>query len=279
VHGDPVNGTDPTGKFLLGSVGFIGTLATIGTNLHNSVQDVAQGALFLHTVNVGLVPSIAAMQAGMALVAEGSFELGFQLLNFGQFLAKQTLDFIDGVDTAVGVASLGVIGTIGFLKLAKSAPKLADGLLDAVRGFKGQVQKLFPEPNIYNLALGLSQHPEHLRSGLLMRFADNVDDTNVQHYWQIIDELGLPNAAVGKELEQQLLNFMSDSKRIHFNLDGMLDTLDPGKLQDILELGAQGTRVPQNITRWEFRQVWTKHRGKAKFYFEGKPVDLSGLLQ
>ena len=136
-----------------------------------------------------------------------------------------------------------------------------------------------PNSEVYSLALGLSRHPNHTRSGLLMRFADKVDDTNVRHYWQLIDEMGLPNAAVGRQLEGQLLDFMKNSKHIHLNLDGILDTLDSAKLKEILKLGEQGTRVPQNITRWEFLQVWSKFRDKATFYFDGEAVDLTDLLK
>ena len=132
----------------------------------------------------------------------------------------------------------------------------------------------------YSLALGLTRHPAHGAdgSGLLMRFADKVDDTNVRHYWQLIDQRGLPNATVGKQLERQLLGFMTEAKHLHLNLDGMLDTLDADKLKELLKLGEQGTRFSQNITRWEFFQVWSKFRNKATFYFDGKAVDLSNLL-
>lgn len=80
-------------------------------------------------------------------------------------------------------------------------------------------------------------------------------------------------------MEEQLLDFMKNSKHIHLNLDGMIDKIDTTKLKVILKLGEQGTRVPQNITRWEFLQVWSKFRDKATFYFDGKTIDLTELLK
>ena len=89
----------------------------------------------------------------------------------------------------------------------------------------------------------------------------------------------MPNAQVGTELEKQLLGFMKNSKEIHFNLDGMTKTLTPECLKSMIKFGEPGTRFGQNVTRWEFSQVWTHFRGKATFYFEGKPVDISQLLK
>jgi hypothetical protein len=134
-----------------------------------------------------------------------------------------------------------------------------------------------PRGEGFNLALGLSGHPSHGgRRGLLQRFAGKVDGKD---YFQLIDEFGLPNGALGRQLEEQLLDFMKNSKHIHLNLDGMIDKIDTTKLKVILKLVEQGTRVPQNITRWEFLQVWSKFRDKATFYFDGKAIDLTELLK
>ena len=112
-----------------------------------------------------------------------------------------------------------------------------------------------------------------------MRFVNRVPDSDVRHYWQLIDDLGLPNAPIGPKLEGQLVDFMTNSRHLHLNLDGMLDTLDAMKLKELLKLGEQGTLVPQNITRWEFFQVWTKFKHKATFYFNGTAVDLADFLK
>lgn len=96
-------------------------------------------------------------------------------------------------------------------------------------------------------------------------------------YWDLIARRNLEAAIPGPQLEKQLLDFMTEAEHIHFNLDGVLNGLDKISIDKLVTNGNRGTRFFENVTRWEFAQVWTKFRSKTTFYFNGKPVDLSNL--
>lgn len=243
---------------------------------------VNEGADYAVTISELSEGNFEAVIGFLPLVPAGVAKIDNIIIKSADDGAEYVLKQIPGKNSGFHV--LDNAGNVVYDSMARKVPTsgatdAAREMLDVGRKTADDVIGNAPNSEVYSLALGLSRHPNHTRSGLLMRFADKVDDNNVRHYWQLIDEMGLPNAAVGKQLEGQLLDFMKNSKHIHLNLDGMLDTLDAAKLKEILKLGEQGTRVPQNITRWEFLQVWAKFRDKATFYFDGKAVDLTDLLQ
>ena len=42
--------------------------------------------------------------------------------------------------------------------------------------------------------------------------------------------------------------------------------------------GEFGSAIPQNVTNWEFHQVWNTFRDKATFYWKSKVIDLAVIL-
>nr|WP_274622814.1 RHS repeat-associated core domain-containing protein [Myxococcus fulvus] len=119
----------------------------------------------------------------------------------------------------------------------------------------------------YRLALGLGQHPDHLRDGLVQRFAKHVKGKT---YWDFYPE----DPDNFTELGVRLGNLMKDSKEIHFNLDGMM--LGRTTLRDVYAAGRDGIGS-KNITNWEFYQAATYFQDKSSFYLRGKKVDLSAM--
>ena len=146
-----------------------------------------------------------------------------------------------------------------------------------------------PADDSFNLLLGLGYHVDptkrHATESLLERFAARLKDPIGKNFWEISTARGInPNLVFrGPKLESQLIVFMKDAKQIKMNLDGLTAGFGPfGKesLETILKLGKKGTLVDQNITRWEFFQVWTNFRDKAQFFYKGKDVtkELKELL-
>lgn len=144
----------------------------------------------------------------------------------------------------------------------------------------------------YSLALGLNRHPRHSKypqgkPGLVTRFAEKVTDTHeVLAYPELLERKGWPPAEVGQELESQLLFFMNEAERIHFQLDGLIARGHGRRLQprqvrsirDALARGAFGTAIPRNVTNWELWQVWNHFRPKTTFYWKRKLIDLAEIL-
>lgn len=142
------------------------------------------------------------------------------------------------------------------------------------------------------LALGLDRHPRHYdypkgNPGLVSRFAKKVTDPHeVLAYPEVVARKGLRPAEVGPELEVQILSLMREAEHIHFQLDGMIGRghgkrLQPRQVQSLREAlarGEFGTAIPNNVTNWEFYQVFHNFRAKASCYWKSKVVDLSNAL-
>jgi RHS repeat-associated protein len=120
----------------------------------------------------------------------------------------------------------------------------------------------------YDFALGLSQHPDHTRVGLLGRFADKV---GAKTYWDLF-----ANTLNMRTMGENILKGMREAKRIHFNLDGMVR---PGTtIKDLERIGSEGIGQG-NVTNWELYQILRNPEflKKTIFYYGGKAVDIGGL--
>ncbi len=124
VHGDPIGNTDPSGNISLGS-----TIAAIGIGLGNVSMELVAGGNTLAIIETGGKAGLNARTAGLILIANGEFELGFELYKIGSRVTKFAFDTIDRVDTALGLALLGVGVTRLGIKLANAAPGIAQSLL------------------------------------------------------------------------------------------------------------------------------------------------------
>ena len=126
--------------------------------------------------------------------------------------------------------------------------------------------------------MGLTHHPKHNEGGLLDRFVQNLDGSNIKTYFELRKEADLPVATTAKQLESQILQFMKNTDHIHFNLDGVVSNLNKASINRAAEFGAEGSMiVPRNVTRWELSQVLSKFSDKTTFYFEGQKIDLSKI--
>jgi hypothetical protein len=144
----------------------------------------------------------------------------------------------------------------------------------------------------YSLALGVDRHPGHYNypkgnPGLVTRFARKVkDEYEVLVYPELVSKKGLHAPDIGPELETQLLSFLQEAKRIHFQIDGMVARGHGRKMQprqvrsirEALRRGSLGTAVPKNVTNWEFFQVWNNFRDKTTFYWKSRVVDLTETM-
>jgi len=120
----------------------------------------------------------------------------------------------------------------------------------------------------YDLALGLSRHPNHGYGGLVGKFAEHV---HAKTYWDLFD-----NTTNMREMGENLLKGLENADHIHFNLDGMLPK--GVSLQDIDRWGAAGIGEG-NVTNWEFHQIVSDSglRSKTTFYLDGKPIEIGDL--
>ncbi|WP_236622194.1 RHS repeat-associated core domain-containing protein [Novipirellula maiorica] len=133
VHGDPIGNVDPTGEFSLG-----GMLASIAIGFGQVAQELTSGALIIGLLETGGKAGFAARDAGLLMIAEGRFDVGFMLFNLGSRIAKLTLDVIDIVDTAIGFLTLGAAATIAGYALVKHGPELADNLFSLAKNFRSK---------------------------------------------------------------------------------------------------------------------------------------------
>jgi len=107
----------------------------------------------------------------------------------------------------------------------------------------------------FDLALGLSKHPDHQNVGLLGRFAEHVDGKTYWDFFEPTSDLNL--------LGRRTLHLMDKADHIHFNLDGMLG--NGVTMKDIARWGSEGIGQG-NVTNWEFFQVMQGFRAKTTFY-------------
>ena len=133
VHGDPANAVDPTGKFSSGEV-----FVSLAIGLGNVAQELTTGGLVLTLLETGGKAGFGARDAGLLMIAEGKFEVGFLLFNLGSRILKLTLDVIGKVDAAIGFLTLGTAAAIAGYALARRAPDLADNLFNLAKNFRSK---------------------------------------------------------------------------------------------------------------------------------------------
>jgi RHS repeat-associated protein len=153
-----------------------------------------------------------------------------------------------GAEEGADWLMFGAVGKVGRLKKAAKA---------------GAASKL---GHAADLAIGLSKHPSHARKGLLGRFAAQV---KAKTYWDYHE-----NTSDMRVLGERMLGLMDETKRIHINLDGMLD--EGRTVQDILKMGKEGIGQG-NVTNWEIFQAVAKYKDKITFYVGGAPKTAAEL--
>jgi hypothetical protein len=126
VHGDPIQGVDPTGMFL-------GTLISVGIGIGGMSQELVTGGLIIGLLQSVGKPAFDLRAMGLALIAQGDFELGFKLYEVSTAVIGKVFETIETVDGAMGLASIGPLVIVGAIRLAKSSPELAQTALNATK--------------------------------------------------------------------------------------------------------------------------------------------------
>ena len=148
VHGDPIQGIDPTGMFL-------GSLGAVGIGLQMHLTTLVQGGLIALTLNTVGKVGAELRNLGIEALAAGDLDLGFQLYEIGGRVFQAAADTIETVNNGIelfgAAVSLVQIGKSlgGFLKaggirnlglgLARLASKNADSAMQIVRGKLGGI--------------------------------------------------------------------------------------------------------------------------------------------
>ncbi len=148
VHGDPVNGVDPSGMFLT-SLAFA-NLAGLDYNLEVAMS----GLIVAGILNTGGSGGLSLRDAGLALIAQGDLDAGWKMFNIGSaFAAKSFASTEQFVDAFQAPQLMGLVG-VGVVKLLRSAPDAAQSLLNFSRS---AFRKLADLPNLGRRAGGV-QH-------------------------------------------------------------------------------------------------------------------------
>ena len=113
VHGDPIQGVDPTGMFL----GSVGSLGAIGIAMEMHIGTLTQGALTITTLNTIGDAGMQIRRMGIAMIASGDIEGGFALYDLGGSIFGMAVQVIDTANNAIDMFSLG-IASVGILSSA-----------------------------------------------------------------------------------------------------------------------------------------------------------------
>jgi hypothetical protein len=117
VHGDPIQGIDPTGMFL-------GVLVSIGIGLGNFSQELASGGLVISILETAGQAGFQGRALGLELIAKGEFDRGFELYNAASRLLGTTFEMIDNAESAVSFLSFGALLGVGIYSAAKNIDEL-----------------------------------------------------------------------------------------------------------------------------------------------------------
>lgn len=112
MHGDPIQGVDPTGKFL-GAAGSI-------VFTHN-LQLLSQGLVTITGLNLGLAPSLELRDFSLGLLANGELDAGFLLHDIAAGLVRAVTGAIGAVNDAIELHAFG----IGAIQLTRAIGGLA----------------------------------------------------------------------------------------------------------------------------------------------------------
>ena len=135
VHGDPIQGVDPTGKFL-------GVLVGVGLNIGGMSQELVTGGLITGLLQSVGKPAFDLRAMGLALIAQGDFEVGFKLYDVSTAVISKAFETIETIDGAIGLAGIGPAILVGAFKLARNSPELAQTAMNATNTFFQTIKSL-----------------------------------------------------------------------------------------------------------------------------------------
>ena len=101
VHGDPINGVDPTGKFL----GSVGSLGAIGIAMEMHISTLTQGALTITTLETIGSAGMQLRRAGLMMLAAGDVEGGMTLYTLGGQIFGLASDVVETSTNAIEMFS------------------------------------------------------------------------------------------------------------------------------------------------------------------------------
>jgi RHS repeat-associated protein len=125
VHGDPIQGIDPTGMFL-------GILVGVAIGIGKSGNELLAGGLTISILKTAGQAGFDARDIGMILIARGDFDRGWMLFNLGSRIAELSFNTIDQIDSIVGTAGLVTALSFGAVAVAKNLPDIANTVADGV---------------------------------------------------------------------------------------------------------------------------------------------------
>ena len=132
VHGDPIQGIDPTGQFLSILVG-------VGIGIGHMANELVAGGLIIGLLNNVGKPAFDLRAMGLALIAQGDFELGFKLYDVSTAVIGKVFETMETIDGAIGIVSIGPAIITGALKLVKNSPEMIQTAMNASRAFHQSV--------------------------------------------------------------------------------------------------------------------------------------------
>jgi hypothetical protein len=136
VHGDPIQGIDPNGKFAtsLGIAGMAGV-----TNL---AYVMSTALPILAAIETGGKAGFDLRTAGLLMIAQGQIEDGMRLYNHGNKIVALTFFVMEQIDAAFGLGQLFGAALHGAISLARNAPEIAQGLLNFSKGMRARIASL-----------------------------------------------------------------------------------------------------------------------------------------
>ena len=126
VHGDPVEGTDPSGKSMIS----VATAIALAAN--NFFAEFTTGALVIGVLEYAAKPGFEARMRGLLLIANGEIEGGFPLLNIGNFMISTVFGALELLDVP-GLVVMGGALLLAAYALIKYGPDLVNQVTDAAQ--------------------------------------------------------------------------------------------------------------------------------------------------
>ena len=137
VHGDPIHGVDPTGKFLA-SLAFANM-----AGLEYNLEVFMSGLITAGILETGGSAGLNLRAAGLALIANGDHTQGWYFYKFGSAFAAQSFGSVEMFTGVTSGAQVTAMLGVGAVKLLRAAPEIAQGLLNARRVAAGKLGMLF----------------------------------------------------------------------------------------------------------------------------------------
>ena len=121
VHGDPIQNIDPTGEFIAGAAGSVAAISM-------QIETLVNGLIVAGILETGGSAGLELRAAGLALIANGDLDDGWDFYKLGSAFAGQAFQAAEQFVDALEIGQLlGGISVAGF-KLLGKAPQFAKRL-------------------------------------------------------------------------------------------------------------------------------------------------------